>query len=47
MGEMFPILWFGKSVEELKAILETDKTLTAEQKDRLTKLINEKEQESK
>ena len=44
---MFPILWFGKSVEELKAILETDKTLTAEQKDRLTKLINEKEQESK
>lgn len=47
MGDMFPILWFGKSVEELKAILETDKTLTAEQKDRLTKLINEKEQESK
>lgn len=47
MGEMFPILWFGKSVDELKAILETDKTLTAEQKDRLTKLINEKEQESK
>ena len=44
---MFPILWFGKSVDELKAILETDKTLTAEQKDRLTKLINEKEQESK
>lgn len=47
MGDMFPILWFGKSVDELKAILETDKTLTAEQKDRLTKLINEKEQESK
>lgn len=47
MGDSFPILWFGKSVDELKAILETDKTLTAEQKDRLTKLINEKEQESK
>lgn len=47
MGDSFPILWFGKSVTELKAILETDKTLTAEQKDRLTKLINEKEQESK
>lgn len=47
MGESFFVLWFGKSVDELKAILETDKTLTAEQKDRLTKLINEKEQESK
>lgn len=47
MGEMFFIQWFGKSVEELKAILETNKDLTAEQKDRLTKLINEKEQESK
>ena len=23
MGESFPILWFGKSVTELKAILET------------------------
>lgn len=47
MGEMFPILWFGKSVEELKAILETNKDLTEEQKVQLKKLIDEKEKESK
>ena len=47
MGEMFPILWFGKSVEELKAILETNKELTETQKAELKKVINEKEQESK
>lgn len=47
MGENFFIQWFGKSVEELKAILETNKDLTEEQKAQLTKLINEKEQESK
>lgn len=47
MGDSFPILWFGKSVDELKAILETDKTLTAEQKVQLKKLIDEKEKESK
>lgn len=47
MGEMFFIQWFGKSVEELKAIYETNKDLTEEQKAQLKKLINEKEQESK
>ena len=44
MGEMLPILWFGKSVEELKAILETNKDLTELEKAQLKKLINEKEQ---
>lgn len=47
MGEMFAILWFGKSVEELKAILETDKSLTESQKVELKKIIDEKEKESK
>lgn len=47
MGDMFPILWFGKSVDELKAILETNKELTETQKAELKKVINEKEQESK
>ena len=47
MGESFFVLWFGKSVEELKAILETNKELTEEQKAELKKLINEKEKESK
>ena len=47
MGESFIIQWFGKSVNELKAILETNKELTEEQKAELKKLINEKEKESK
>ena len=47
MGQSFIIQWFGKSVEELKAILETNKDLTEEQKAELKKLINEKEKESK
>ena len=46
MGENFPIQWFGKSVTELKAILETAK-LTEQQKAQLKKLIDEKEKESK
>ena len=46
MGEVFPILWFGKSVTELKAILETA-TLTESQRAELVKLIDEKEKESK
>ena len=46
MGESLPILWFGKSVTELKAILETAE-LTEEQKAELKKLIDEKEKESK
>lgn len=47
MGQAFILQWFGKSVEELKAILETNKDLTEEQKAELKKLINEKEKESK
>lgn len=47
MGESFFLNWFGKSVTELKAILETDKTLTESQKVELKKLIDEKEKESK
>ena len=46
MGNSFIFSWFGKSVEELKAILETAE-LTEEQKAELVKLINEKEKESK
>lgn len=45
MGQSFIIQWFGKSVEELKAILETNKELTEEQKAELKKLIDEKEKE--
>ena len=47
MGNSFIFSWFGKSVEELKAILETDKTLTDEQRKQIEKLIDEKEKESK
>jgi hypothetical protein len=47
MGESFVLSWFGKSVTELKAILETDKSLTESQKAELKKLIDEKEKESK
>ena len=47
MGQSLFFAWFGKSVEELKAILETDKSLTESQKTELKKLINEKEKESK
>ena len=47
MGNSFLISWFGKFVEELKAILETDKSLTESQKVELKKLIDEKEKESK
>lgn len=47
MGQILIFSWFGKSVTELKAILETDKNLTEEQKVELKKLIDEKEKESK
>lgn len=46
MGERFIIQWFGKSVTELKAILETEK-LTESQRAELEKLIDEKEKETK
>ena len=43
MGNNIPILWFGKSVDELKAILETDKNLSEKDKKKLQELIKEKE----
>jgi Spy/CpxP family protein refolding chaperone len=46
MGQNFFIAWFGKSVEELKAILEKE-DLTDEQRKQIEKLIDEKEKESK
>jgi Spy/CpxP family protein refolding chaperone len=46
MGNSFLISWFGKSVEELKAILEKEE-LTDEQRKQIEKLIDEKEKESK
>ena len=42
MGDSFFFQWFGKSVEELKAILETAK-LTETQRAELIKMIDEKE----
>ena len=47
MGNALFFAWFGKSVEELKAILETNKELTDEQRKQIEKLIDEKEKESK
>lgn len=46
MGDSFILQWFGKSVEELKAILEKEE-LTDEQRKQIEKLIDEKEKESK
>lgn len=45
MGNNLPFLWFGKSVDELKAILETDKNLSEKDKKKLQELIKEKENE--
>ena len=48
MGEKYWFNWFGKSVDELKAIKEKEyKNLTAEQKAKLDELIAKKENESK
>ena len=47
MGSGLIFSWFAKEVEELKAILETDKSLTEEQKVELKKIIDEKEKQSK
>lgn len=44
MGNNIPILWFGKSVDELKAILETNKKLTDKERKQLEELIKEKEE---
>lgn len=43
MGESLFFLWFGKSVDELKAIYETDKTLTDAERKELERLIKRKE----
>lgn len=45
MGESFPILWFGKTVDELKAILETNKKLTDKERNQIEELIKQKENE--
>ena len=47
MGDMFVILWFGKSVDELKQIRETRKDLTPSQLKELDDLFAKKEKESK
>lgn len=47
MGDRLPILWFGKKSNELKEILETDKTLTESEKNKLKQLIKEKETEER
>lgn len=44
MGESLFFLWFGKSVDELKAILETDKNLTEEERKKIEELIKRKEE---
>lgn len=44
MGESFPLLWFGKTVDELKAILETNKNLTDKERKQLEELIKQKEE---
>lgn len=46
MGNRFVLQWFGKSVTELKAILETEE-LTETQRAELEKLIEQKENEEK
>ena len=46
MGQNTIFTWFGKSITELKAILEKEE-LTDEQKAELKKLIDEKEKESR
>ena len=45
MGKNLPILWFGKSVDELKAILETNKKLTDKERNQIEELIKQKENE--
>ena len=45
MGNSLWFDWFGKSVDELKAILETNKKLTDKERKQLEELIKEKENE--
>lgn len=44
MGENMFFLWFGKTVDELKAILETDKNLTDKERKQIEELIKQKEE---
>lgn len=44
MGNNIPFLWFGKTIDELKAILETDKNLTEEERKKIEELIKRKEE---
>ena len=46
MGNKYLFNWFGKSVDELKAIRETE-NLTKEQLEKLDEIIKQKEEESK
>ena len=46
MGNRFWLTWFGKTVDELKAILETNKKLTDEERKQIEELIKEKEKEN-
>ena len=46
MGQNTIFTWFGKSITELKAILEKEE-LTDEQRKQIEKLIDEKEKESR
>ena len=45
MGENYWLQWFGKTVDELKAILETNKNLTDKEREQIEELIKEKENE--
>lgn len=45
MGHSLFFNWFGKSVDELKAILETDKNLSEQDKEDIKKAIEMKENE--
>ena len=44
MGNSLWFDWFGKSVDELKAILETDKNLTDKERKQIEELIKIKEE---
>ena len=46
MGNNIPILWFCRTVDELKAILETE-DLSVEERAEIEELIKEKENEEK
>lgn len=45
MGNSLWFDWFGKSVDELKAILETNNKLTDKERNQIEELIKQKENE--